>query len=94
MEALDTLFGKLSLLVLTVVERYGRLTNARHPLLTIVVLVGIFAGIDHLARAGLFKGWPSRWQAFSAGGSPHPYIPAFNGSLFLTANERGAIDAS
>lgn len=35
--------------------------------------------------------------AFTAGGSPHPYIPAFNGSLFLTANEadvRGAIDAS
>ncbi|GJG98734.1 5'-nucleotidase [Cupriavidus pauculus] len=35
--------------------------------------------------------------AFMAGGSPHPYLPAFNASLFLTANEddvRGAIDAN
>lgn len=35
--------------------------------------------------------------AFMAGGSPHPYIPAFNASLFLTANEadvRDAIDAN
>src|ERR1700756_5659584 len=30
--------------------------------------------------------------AFTAGGSPHPYIPAFNGSLFLTANDQDVRD--
>jgi len=31
--------------------------------------------------------------AFTAGGSPHLYIPAFNGSLFLTANDQDVHDA-
>ncbi|CAG9172488.1 hypothetical protein LMG23992_02249 [Cupriavidus laharis] len=31
--------------------------------------------------------------AFTAGGPPHRYIPAFNASLFLTANERDVRDA-
>lgn len=35
--------------------------------------------------------------AFTAGSSPHPYLPAFNASLFLSANEQdvhNAIDAN
>jgi len=50
----------------------------------------IFRSIEHY-------GLEISRAAFTAGGSPHSYIPAFNASLFLTANEkdvRDAIDAN
>lgn len=46
----------------------------------------IFRSIDHY-RLDISR------AAFMAGGSPHPYIPAFNASLFLTANEQDVHDA-
>lgn len=50
----------------------------------------IFRSIEHY-------GLDISRAAFMAGGSPHSYIPAFNASLFLTANEadvRDAIDSN
>ncbi|AYQ38050.1 hypothetical protein BLA9940_02825 [Burkholderia aenigmatica] len=46
----------------------------------------IFRSIEHY-------GLDISRAAFMAGGSPHAYIPAFNASLFLTANEQDVRDA-
>lgn len=66
METLDTFFKKLSLLVLGLVDLYGRVTDSWHPVLAIAVPVGIFVGIKHLAPAWLFMGVSAVVFVFSA----------------------------
>lgn len=66
METLDTFFKNLSLLVLGLVDLYGRITDSWHPVLAIAVPVGIFVGIKYLAPAWLFMGLSAIVAAFTA----------------------------
>ena len=55
-DALDYFFRKMSVVVLSIVDFYGRLTDTWHPLLAIIASVGIFAGIEYFGPAWMFRG--------------------------------------